>query len=856
MGPMTRVIHNPILSARLLAAVCLCLVGLAQAATVRAYVQPAKAKKPNQVISYVITVQDGQVGSVPELRLPLQIGQTTAVSTSQQFSIVNGRQSSSIRLTWGLAASEPGDFVIPAQNLLVNGQTMTTNEVKLTVEQGGSLPNSENGEDANQPILQIELAKKEIYQGEVMPLTCTLYVPRQTQLRRLGLIDIAKSDFAIARFPQQSEQTMTVIDGVGYVVLTFRSTLSSLKTGDLQVGPATMEILVEVPMEATQQRPNMFPPGFPQGFFGAQTEPRKVVIKSQQVNLKVLSLPTEGKPANFSGAVGDFALSATASPTELTVGDPVAVEMVVEGMGNFDALTAPALASSSGWKSYPAKRYNIEGQLDQNQVPTLERKIGYSQVFIPEAVHTELPPFQINYFSPAQKKYVTLSTEAIPLNMKPAPATVTGEVAAGAVSEAVVPPLVVPPQPDITDIVINPPTRSRWQTPTGALLLRSTAFWTVQAIPLSLLFLASFMAILRRRREARMAGRAGEIRAAWETFEGRSLSDAEFLRGAAQFIYTVKGGALVNEPELKSILERYQTSNFAAISTAPVTPEERGQITTTLSSLFRKAIAKVSLVLLMAVMTCGSLSAQSVSPTATANEVYQEAVDEMAKGNFTRTQYLAESLTKRKPPQLSSEVFQLIGHARYRQEDLGRAVLWYQRAQLLDPRAPELIQNLFHLHEKLRFLTFGEESLFGQWSLWLTPNEWIILAAAGFWLVTLSLTSRVLFGRKAGSWLTVVAILGLVIALPASAFASIRPLGAERVRDISIVTVPDVRAFTAATVTSGTVMDLPPGSQVRILEKRGSWHYVEIPNEPENLRGWVEGGAITPLWIWDEALVP
>ncbi|MEN3943820.1 BatD family protein [Prosthecobacter sp. SYSU 5D2] len=835
----------------LLAVFWLGIVSVAQAATVRAYVQPDQAR-PNQVVTYVITVQDGSVERLSELRLPLQIQQTTNVSTSQQFSITNGRQTSSIRLSWGLMASEPGDFIIPAQNIKVNGQMVATNEVKLTVGQGGAGQDAlADADDTNKPILQLELGKKEIYQGEVMPLNCTLYIPRQTSLRRLGLIEIEKSDFAIARFPQQSDQTTTVIGDVGYTVLTFRSTLSSLRTGDLKVGPATMEILVEVPVEGNP-RQNMFPPGFPQGFFGVASEPRKLVVKSQPVTLKVLPLPEEGRPENFSGAVGDFVLSASASPTELTVGDPVAVEMVVEGIGNFDALTPPALTAPSGWKSYPAKRYSIEGQLDQSQVPTLDRKIGYSQVFIPEAVHDTLPPFEINFFSSSKKQYVTLRTEAIPLDMKPAPAVSTSEVTPGSVGESVPPPLVPDPQPEITDIIVNPPATPRWLPPTGTLLLRSTTYWTVQAIPAGLLLLASFLAVLGRRRRARMAGRAGELRAAWSALDERALADAEFLRRAAQFIHTAKSGDTVLEPELKSILDRYQSSNFTAFAAAPVTPEERRQITHTLGGLFSRALAKVTPLILIAFMISGSLHAQAPSPDA----VYQEALAELEKGNFARAQYHAESLTKKDPPQLSSEVFQIIGHARYRQEDFGRAVLWYERARLFDPRSPELRQNLRHLYEKLRFVSFQAESPLSQWSLWLSLNEWVILATIGFWLFLLPLAWRLLAGRRSLPWALTVSVIGLLIALPASALASIRPLGPDRVRDISVVTVPELSAYTAATVTSGTVMDLPAGSQVRILEKRGAWNYVEIPNRPENLRGWVESAAITPLWIWDAQLVP
>lgn len=828
----------------------------AMAATVRAYVQPSSAR-PNQVINYVITVQDGQVQSLPNLRFPLQIGQTSGVSTSQQISIVNGRQTASQHLSWGIVATEPGEFIIPPQTIIIDGQPLTTNEVKLTVEQGGgpATPNGANEEDKDAPLLQIELGKKEIYQGEVVPVNCSLYVPRQTQLRRLGLIEIEKSDFAIARFPQTNEQSSTVIDGVGYYVLTFRSTLSSLRTGDLKVGPASLEMLVEVPMEGQRQ---MLPPGFPQGFFGGASEPRKMVVKSQQVTLKVLPLPAEGKPASFSGAVGEFQMSATATPTELMVGDPVSVEIAVTGAGNFDALTTPALVSSGGWKLYPAKRYNIEGQIDQNQTPTLERKVGYSQVLIPEAVHPAVPPFELNYFSPAEKKYVTLRTEAIPLVMTPAPVTAATESSpgAGAAVVAELPPPVVDPQADITDILINPAASARFIAPTANLFIKSPVFWSAQAAPIGLFALACLMAWTRRRREQQQAGRAGELRQAWEQLEAANAEDQAFLRNAAQFIQSVKGAEAVKEQPLQSILNRYANTNFSGHAAQPLAAEEKRQITQTLTALYKQAMSKLS-VFIAALLCLGAGLAGDAPKTSKApDEIYREAVAELEKGNYTKAQYLAESLTKKEPPVLSPEVFEVIGHARYRQKDLGRAALWYQRAQLLDARTPELRQNLRHLFEQTRFLSFTSSSPLVDLSTILTLNEWLVIASIGLWLIFLALTWQVLKRNTTAIWPMLVVALGALLLIPAATLAAIRPPATSRVENISIVTQPDVDSYTAATVTSGSVIPLPPGSQVRQLEKRGTWFYVEIPSQPENLRGWVEAAALTPLWPWDTNLVP
>lgn len=860
------------LPGRLAVLLVLFVSSLAQGATIRAYVQPSTAR-PNQVINYVITVQDGQVNSVPNLRFPLQIGQTSGVSTSQQIQIINGRQSVSIQLSWGITATEPGEFVIPPQTVVVDGQNLTTNEVKLTVENGGgAFPKNDQDpsqDDANRPILQIELGKKEIYQGEVVPVNVSLYVPRQVQLRRLGLIEMEKSDFAIARFPQTNEQSSTVIDGIGYYVLTFRSTLSSLRTGDLKVGPANLELLVEVPMEGQQR--GAFPPGFgqnfPPGFFPGMSEPRKLEVKSQQVTLKVLPLPSDGRPASFSGAVGEFQMNASASPTDLTVGDPVSVDLVVTGAGNFDALNTPALVSAGGWKIYPAKRFVIEGPMDQNQTPTVERKIGYTQVIVPEAVHASVPAFELNYFSPSQKKYVTLRTEPIPLNMKPAPVTAAAESAGAAGAQAVsetpvAPPPVADPQADITDILVRPPARSRWLAPTSTLLLRSGSFWTLQGAPVALFAFACVLAVVRRRRESRLAGRAGELRVAWETFESHAsrADDQEFLRGAAQFIQVAQSGRPVPPGPLKDILDRYQATNFSAAHGPALPDAERREMLGTLATLFRQTLSRLSLFLLTSLLLVNGSMPAAEAPKATAaspDEVYQQAVAEIEKGNFTRAQYLAESLTKKKPPHLSAEVFQIIGHARYRQGDMGRAALWYQRAQLLDGRNAELKQNLRHIHERTRYLSFGESSPLRLASFYLSTNEWLILAASGVWLIFLSLAWRVFAGDgRRSSWPVVASVIGLVIIIPASTFAALRPLGPDRVKDISIVTLPDVNSYTGATVTSGSVISLPPGSQVRTLETRGPWLYVEIPGSPENLRGWVEAAAVTPLWTWDASLVP
>jgi hypothetical protein len=380
----------------LLALLILPLTALAQApkVEVNASVAPAQAR-PNQQVAFSVTVTGGNPDALPNLRLPLQVQQVSAVSTSQQFSMVNGVTSTKITFSWALVGTEPGDFVIPPQEVSVGGQTYQTNEVKFKVTQGqtGSNPDaSAAGRNPDEAFLQLEIGKTEIYQGELIPLSASLYVPTRMGLRRFGLIDINKDDFAIQRFPQQAEQSQTVVGSAAYNVFTFRTTLSAIRTGDLKIGPASQELLVEV---VNQDSFGRTPFGFP------FAEPQKLVATSQQIPVKVIPLPTEGKPASFSGAVGDFTLNATATPTEgLKVGDPIAIELTLEGAGNFDAIAEPKLSDATDWKTYPSRRYNVEGQIDPVLMPSVERQVGYSTVIVPQKAHERIPSFEISSSNP------------------------------------------------------------------------------------------------------------------------------------------------------------------------------------------------------------------------------------------------------------------------------------------------------------------------------------------------------------------------------------------------------------------------------------------------------------------------
>src|SRR5262249_50236022 len=138
--------------------------------------------------------------------------------------------------------------------------------------------------------------------------------------------------FAIEPFGQPAQRQETR-DGGTFQVVEFKGALTPRRTGSVTVGPATMSMAM-VSQRASPRH----------GFFlgGAMREP--VELSSQPVVLVVLPLPEQGKPADFSGAVGRFTMEVRASPLEVTAGDPVTLTATLRGEGDLSSVTPPALA--------------------------------------------------------------------------------------------------------------------------------------------------------------------------------------------------------------------------------------------------------------------------------------------------------------------------------------------------------------------------------------------------------------------------------------------------------------------------------------------------------------------------------
>jgi tetratricopeptide (TPR) repeat protein len=216
---------------------------------------------------------------------------------------------------------------------------------------------------------------------------------------------------------------------------------------------------------------------------------------------------------------------------------------------------------------------------------------------------------------------------------------------------------------------------------------------------------------------------------------------------------------------------------------------------------------------------------------ADADAAFAKANAEFAAGHFPAAISGYESLVKDR--KRNASVFYDLGNAYFRTGDLGRAILNYERALALDPNQPEARANLQLVRDQARALELApgwvEEHLG-----FLTPNQCAWLGAAAFWGAAAILCGLYFAQRRAVVWIFALLLLGAVAA--GAAFVLYRFETGRAGRDVAIITHKNIQARLATAESAGTVLVLPPGSEIKILSTRGDWLYADLPND---LQGWI-----------------
>jgi hypothetical protein len=411
------------------------------------------------------------------------------VGPSSSFSFINGQTSSSITYNYIVAPQRNGEFTIPRMRVDVNGQQFASLPLKLTVSKVNAPSAAAVNSGSEAAFLKFTFPKNKIYAGEPEVGRLELYLRDDVQnFGNFQLTGTPTDGFSAGKIAElQSQRRRVQVGNRVYTVIPLAVPLTAIRAGALTLGPFTASAVVVLPSQNEGGDP------FLRQFFN-QGEQKQVTLASEPVNVESLALPEQNKPANFTGAIGDFTMIATAGPTNVTVGDPITVRVQISGRGALDAVTLPPQDAWRDFKTYPpTTKFEPGDQFGFQGTKTFEQIISPQN----SDVH-ELPLLTFSFFNPDDGQYHTLTQAAVPLTVKAAGASPMPTIAAAKNSA----PENQTPQ-DILPIKEKPGMLA--QIPAGRdsvePLIAKPFFLTIQFVPV-LAFLAAFV---RRKRADNLA---------------------------------------------------------------------------------------------------------------------------------------------------------------------------------------------------------------------------------------------------------------------------------------------------------------------------------------------------------------
>lgn len=821
-------------------------------------------------VSFKVTTQD-----VDDFRSGLHSTDVVEViagpytSSESSFQMVNGHtsSSSSITYTYTLYAAKSGVYNIPAAHARVGGKQISSRPAKVTVvgsAQGRGNNSPKMHEDDNyQPhmkaagsaisgrdlFIKVSANKKKVYEQEPILLTYKVYTLVDLTQLEGKMPELTGFHTQEIPLPQQKSFHIERVNGKPYRTVTWSQyVMYPQMTGKMEIPSITFKGIV------VQQNRSVDPfEAFFNGGSGYVEVKRNIVAPS----IKIDVLPLPHKPANFSGGVGKFNISAQLNKNELKAGDPLSLRIFVGGIGNLKLIKQPVVNFPKDWDKYDPK------VIDKTKLTSngLEGNMIYDILAVPRNQgHYTIPPVELTYYDTSLNQYKTIKTQSFEI-----------EVAKGDGSRSSVVDYSKDQPKDIKDIK------------KGEAELHSVDnffFGSVGYLMSLLIPFAAFVALLvifRKRAIdnadlVKMKGKKANKIATKRLRQANKLMLAgktnEFYDEVLRALWGYVGDKL-NMPAEKlsreNISEKLQSHNvddntiskfLSAIDDcemmrfAPGDPE--GNMNKTFESAMtaimeienvmkkksNKAKASGFSFVLMILMLM-PLSANAITK--------QNADDEYAKGNYQQAIKDYQEILK---TGVSSEIYYNLGNAYYRTDNITQALLAYERALQLSPGDNDIRFNLQYARSKtIDKITPETEMFFVTWynslvnftSVDRWANTAIVSIVMALLLILVFLFAPQMWARKSGFY-------GSAVFLLLFAFANLFAFQQKHeleTKQGAIVIAPTVNVKKTPAASGTDVFVIHEGTRVDITDRgMKQWRGVKLADGRE---GWLKTSQIEEI---------
>ena len=336
-------------------------------------------------------------------------------STSSSYTFVNGKSKSETTTTYSyfVKATKVGNLTIGSASLNANGKQYKSKPTTIKVLKN-NIQNSQNNSknknkkaiSANQLYLKASVNKTKIFQGEQILVTYKLFTRIDLASTELSK-NPALNGFWTKDIKVNNQFKREIINGMAYNVATVKKALlTAQKSGKLEVDP--MEIRTKVRVQKNNRRD----PFDPFGMFN-QYSTLEEIIKSKSIYIKVEPLPIP-KPLDYYGAVGNLKIQTTVDKKSLKANEAINFKIILSGTGNLNLLDPFKVEFPPDFEIYDPKviekTFNGKDQTEGKKI--------FEYLLIPRFEgQYEIPSISYTYFHPPTKKYKTINSEKIAINV-------------------------------------------------------------------------------------------------------------------------------------------------------------------------------------------------------------------------------------------------------------------------------------------------------------------------------------------------------------------------------------------------------------------------------------------------------
>lgn len=431
-GPCIRTFLRAVLG---VAALCgLTLPVAAQSLSARAAVSAAETEAG---VPFTLQVVVDGSDAAPQVELPafdaVSVRQLSAgLNNSESITIINGQTTRRVQrgyiVNYELIASRPGRLDIPSIDVTVDGQLLSTQPLAVTIFTSPPIEGYR---------LLVEAGVDGAWVGQPITLTTTWMWQEGLGPRRLlgfshPVMNADDADVTITPSPGEgveltvhgaslkAMQRAVRRDGKAHVALIFDMIVVPREPGRLGVPAATVSFEGIASFRTGRD------------VFGRTVRDiRRVVISSEPLAITVEPLPPAGRPDGFSGLVGTVEIAATATPTAAKVGDPITLEVMVNGSGDLSALAELDLSHLDAAGDFRVAAQRVErapGRFpSQATFRTTVRALHESV--------SAIPPVRLSYFDPQRGVYAEAASATITLDVQPARQVTLRDVEGGVLPE-------------------------------------------------------------------------------------------------------------------------------------------------------------------------------------------------------------------------------------------------------------------------------------------------------------------------------------------------------------------------------------------------------------------------------------